>query len=42
MNQHAEKAIKDSHVPEGEVIATIYCCPGCGKVEAVIEEQDVS
>jgi C4-type Zn-finger protein len=40
MNRHAEKTIKDPQVPEGEVIASIYCCPKCGKVEAEIEPQD--
>jgi len=34
MNEHAEKAIKDPHTPEGEVIASIHYCPGCGKIEA--------
>jgi hypothetical protein len=34
MNRHAEKAIKEAHAPEGEIIAFIYCCPQCGKVEA--------
>ena len=37
MNRHAEKPVKDSHVPEGEVIASIHFCPKCGKVEAEIE-----
>jgi len=37
MNRHAEKPIKDPHVPEGEVIASIHYCPRCGKVEAELE-----
>ena len=37
MNRHAEKPIKDSRRPEGEVIASIYYCPDCGKVEAETE-----
>ena len=40
MNRHAEKLVKDAPAPEGEVIASIHYCPGCGKVEAVIEGQD--
>jgi ribosomal protein S27AE len=40
MNRHAEKLIKDPHVPEGEVIASIHYCPKCGKVEAELERQD--
>jgi hypothetical protein len=34
MNRHAEKPVKDSHVPEGEAVISVYCCPKCGKVEA--------
>jgi uncharacterized protein with PIN domain len=37
MNRHAEKPVKDSHVSEGEIIASIYYCPKCGKVEAEME-----
>lgn len=37
MNRHAEKLIKDAHALEGEVVASIHYCPGCGKVEAEIE-----
>jgi ribosomal protein S27AE len=40
MNRHAEKAIKDSHAPETEVIASIHYCPRCGKVEAEFEPKD--
>jgi predicted RNA-binding Zn-ribbon protein involved in translation (DUF1610 family) len=40
MNRHAEKAVKNPRAPEGEVIASIHYCPGCGKVEAVIESED--
>jgi predicted RNA-binding Zn-ribbon protein involved in translation (DUF1610 family) len=34
MNRHAEKPLKDPGSPEGEVLASIHYCPGCGKVEA--------
>jgi C4-type Zn-finger protein len=34
MNLHAEKSVKDADVPEGELIARVYYCPHCGKVEA--------
>ena len=34
MNRHAEKLVKDSEMPEGEAVASIHYCPGCGKVEA--------
>ena len=37
MNRHAEKTIKDPHVGEGEVVASVYYCPRCGKVEAKVE-----
>jgi hypothetical protein len=37
MNRHAEKSVKDAHAPEGEAIASIYYCPGCGKIEAEVE-----
>jgi hypothetical protein len=45
MNRHAEKAIKDVRAEESShynpafegVLESIFCCPGCGKVEAVIE-----
>ena len=40
MNRHAEKLIKDSHVPGGEVLASIHYCPKCGKVEAELERDD--
>jgi len=40
MNRHAEKPVKDAHALEGEVIASIHYCPGCGKVEAEIESPD--
>ena len=40
MNRHAEKTVKDAHALEGEVIASIHYCPGCGKVEAEIESPD--
>jgi ribosomal protein S27AE len=40
MNRHAEKLIKDSHIPEGEVLASIHYCPKCGKVEAELERHD--
>lgn len=39
MNCHAEKPLKES-AAEGEVIASIHCCPACGKVEAAIQAQD--
>jgi hypothetical protein len=35
MNRHAEKPLKTAE--EAEVIASIYCCPACGKIEAAIE-----
>ena len=41
MNHHAEKTIKEPHVPEGEVIASIYYCAACGKVEAELEAEAV-
>jgi hypothetical protein len=37
MNRHAEKPLRhtsDDH--QGEVVAAIYCCAGCGKVEAEV------
>ena len=37
MNRHAEKLIPDPLAPEGELIASIHYCPGCGKVEAELE-----
>jgi ribosomal protein S27AE len=37
MNHHADKLLTKSDVPEGEVVLLIYCCPRCGKVEAVPE-----
>jgi len=40
MNRHAEKLIKDSHAPDGEVLASIHYCPKCGKVETEPERQD--
>jgi len=40
MNRHAEKSVKDPHASEGEAMATIYYCPGCGKVEAEVEPHD--
>src|SRR5262245_46540584 len=40
MNRHAEKLVKDAHALEGEVIASIHYCPGCGKVESEIESPD--
>jgi ribosomal protein S27AE len=40
MNRHAEKPIKESRVPNGEVIASIHYCPRCGKVEAELESSD--
>jgi hypothetical protein len=39
MNRHAEKPVKDARAHDGEVIASIHYCPGCGKVEAAIEQQ---
>ena len=36
----AEKTFKDVHGVEGEVVASIHYCPGCGKVEAEIESAD--
>ena len=49
MNRHAEKLLKAGHPEESvpsdtildELIASIHCCPGCGKVEAVTEPLDV-
>ena len=35
MNLHAEKPVKEPTVPEGEMVAYVYYCPNCGKVEAV-------
>jgi predicted RNA-binding Zn-ribbon protein involved in translation (DUF1610 family) len=32
MNRHAEKLLYDAELEEA--VATIFCCPGCGKVEA--------
>ena len=42
MNRHAEKTIKDPHVGEGEgeVVASVYYCPECGKVEAELEREE--
>jgi hypothetical protein len=42
MNRHAEKPLKFLPAEEypnfdsilGGVVASIHCCPGCGKVEA--------
>jgi len=34
MNLHAEKPVKETDAPEGEIIASIHSCPGCGKVES--------
>jgi predicted RNA-binding Zn-ribbon protein involved in translation (DUF1610 family) len=34
MNHHADKLIED---PAGEVTASIYCCPTCGKVESEVQ-----
>ena len=49
MNRHAEKLLKAGHPEESvpsdtildELIASIHCCPRCGKVEAVTEPLDV-
>jgi hypothetical protein len=35
MNHHAEKPLKTAE--EAEIIASIYYCPACGKVEATIQ-----
>jgi ribosomal protein S27AE len=40
MNPHAEKLIKSPQAPDGEILASIHYCPGCGKVEAEIESSD--
>jgi hypothetical protein len=46
MNRHAEKPLRSiplEHFPKSDsiaeefVIASIHCCPGCGKIEAVTE-----
>jgi hypothetical protein len=45
MNRHAEKSIKETHLENSPlfdprlegVIAAIYCCPACGKVEMELE-----
>jgi len=45
MNRHAEKPLKEASPEEsvhfdtvlGGVVAAMYCCPGCGKVEAEME-----
>jgi predicted RNA-binding Zn-ribbon protein involved in translation (DUF1610 family) len=37
MNRHAEKPLKDSRSPEGEVLASIHYCPNCGKVESELK-----
>jgi hypothetical protein len=39
MNRHAEKPVMEPHIPEGELIAFIYYCPACGKVEAELERE---
>ena len=48
MNRHAEKPLKSVPSDEslkidsdlGGAVASIYCCPGCGKVEAEIEPRN--
>jgi len=45
MNRHAEKSIKETHPEESSlfdpmiegVLAAIYCCPRCGKIEMELE-----
>ncbi len=37
MNRHAEKPVKAAGLEEAEAVAVIHGCPGCGKIEAVIE-----
>jgi hypothetical protein len=39
MNHHADKPVTKSDVSEVEVILLIYCCSGCGKVEAEVEPE---
>ena len=34
MNRHAEKLIKTITPDEREVVAAVYACPACGKIEA--------
>jgi predicted RNA-binding Zn-ribbon protein involved in translation (DUF1610 family) len=37
MNRHAEKLFKNSQISVDEILANIYYCPHCGKVEADVE-----